>query len=179
MLFFKFHVILSPTPGCCSKSQLKLSINYLTKYHPNIKDPERGRLLKQAKVAPRNYIPCQTKLMPSLSRPVPCEHLSTPLIAGTRQGISTHPSVISNLIPSHTNVNSQFPSDNPQLALFKHYLMSLDGNLKGETAAEAITRNVSKYLKHCNSERVLWKYIEDRAQLLRQVKYQKLSQRCH
>ncbi len=59
-----------------------------------------------------------------------------------------------------------FPSTLPQLNSFKLHLKSIDGFRKSENAAEAIVRDVSKFLYFCNSDEIQWKWLEERARLV-------------
>ena len=61
----------------------------------------------------------------------------------------------------------RFSTENEEIYKFKVYLKSLDGKRRNEETAEAICRDISKYLFYCNELAVNWSYLKNRTSLLK------------
>lgn len=138
---------LCPIPGCKCKPQKRLA-DHFRKQHPEVTTNQRRRLLKKAKVVPRNYIPPkigQTKLEFKDTRLSGSQEIYKK--SGTSRSLG------------------RFPSSLRELQDFKTHLMGIEGKRKGENSAKAIVTDVSKFLYFANPESIDWSLVANTAKL--------------
>ena len=120
----------------------------MKRYHPEIPERERIKALRRASRVSKFQMKkeatqTELKLQPSRQQVLP-----------GKKG-------------SGTRALGSFPSSHPELNMFKKYLMGLAGKKKGEKAANAIVKDISKALYYYNSKELDWAGITDRSNLLR------------
>ena len=162
----------SPPPPPPPKKKLS---NHLQIKHPEIGQQKRRILLQSAKTAPKKYVP-QVCLQQKLKFGESCRAPSEPdePHCSSEPGCSSEPSCFKGSVASSPNPTNKkgtnsmplFSPTNPSMAIFKRYLMSLDGKRRKEHVAHAICRDVGKILHFCNPSKPTWVKLTNREKVM-------------